>query len=148
MVRINCENSNPGRPVRLDRVKKTAGYTLKRQGIRDGEINIIIVSSQKIRALNRMYLGIDKATDVIAFWHDRRNWHVGDGAGFLGDIVISSDRASRNSRELKTSFGDEILLYVVHGVLHLLGYRDDTPGRRKHMKKTENEIFEKIRRKV
>ncbi len=81
-----------------------------------------------MRALNRRYHRTDLPTDVLAFdYGDRR-----------ADIIISLDTAKRNSRLYKTKFKDEVLLYVLHGILHLAGYSDrEERGREKMFKKQE-----------
>ena len=84
------------------------------------EITLCLVNDPKIRGLNLKYLGEDIPTDVLAF-------------DATGDIVISTDTAIRNAAIYKTSPVYETYLYVVHGVLHLLGYDDRNPKGRKLM---------------
>ena len=77
-------------------------HRLKKDNV---ELNIVFFSNQKIRAINRKYLGKDISTDVIAFSDEgigvRRQ---GPGARFLGDIAISTDKAARNAVEYGTTF--------------------------------------------
>lgn len=107
----------------------------------NAEINIIFVSNQKIRALNRAYLGKDRATDVIA-WEGSP---VGpETKKFSGDIAISSDMAFRNAAVFGTTFREEIALYVIHGILHLAGYDDTTTSGREKMRRKEDELLQKV----
>lgn len=115
----------------------------------NAELNIIFLSSQKIRALNRAYLGTDTATDVLAFppggtrVREKGKRVKGKEREFLGDIAISSDRASANARIYGTRFTEELALYVIHGTLHLLGYEDATEEGRAAMRRKENELLQK-----
>ena len=88
-----------------------------------------------MRALNREYHRTDFPTDVLAFdYGDRR-----------ADIIISLDTAKRNSRLYKTKFKDEVLLHVIHGILHLAGYSDLDPRGRKKMFKKQEELLKRAR---
>lgn len=82
-----------------------------------------------------MYLGEYCPTDVIAFDNSAKN------AEISADIAVSSDTAIRNARLFRTSPLYELHLYVVHGVLHILGYRDNTAGKRKHMQERAESIL-------
>ena len=66
MVEITCENRNVKRPIDLKEIKKTAGKVLHYLGKRGFGLNIVFVSNQKIRALNRKYLARDNATDCYS----------------------------------------------------------------------------------
>ena len=70
MTKVNCENQNPKRAVDLSKIKKVADLVLSQLGKKKAEVNIVFVSNQKIRALHRRYLGIDTATDVLAFGYE------------------------------------------------------------------------------
>ena len=82
-----------------------------------------------------MYLGCDSPTDVIAFdLTDRED-------EFSADLAISTDTAIRNARIFKTCAAYEVYLYVIHGILHLLGFRDSTERQRKSMELKANQII-------
>jgi len=82
-----------------------------------------------------MYLGSDCPTDVIAF-------DLSDaGGGFSADLAISTDTAVRNARIFKTCVTYEVYLYVIHGILHLLGFRDSTDRQKKLMEEKANQII-------
>lgn len=142
MARVNCEDKNPRNKVDLSNIRKIASRTLKNLRKGRSEVNIVFVTNPKIRAMNRRYLGADRATDVLAF----------DGACegragmkyFLGDIVISTDQVLKNAKEFGTGFRGETALCVIHGILHLLGYRDGTKGEKAVMRKMEGELLEKV----
>lgn len=160
MININCENRNPRKKVALGDADRAVRATLKYLGIgKNIELNVVFVSSQKIRVMNAMYLGINRATDVIAFGLDPAPKRTGKGGhgkdndkipalkGFFGDIAISTDKAKVNAAKYNTSFDEEVLRYVIHGVLHLAGYKDKTRADKERMKKAEDELLQKLRKK-
>jgi len=147
-IKINSENLNVKRRVALKRAESVAAKALRALKKKSGRVNIVFVSNQKIRALNRKYRGKDISTDVLAFPPGRRPGEVfsGEDRSFLGDIAISSDKASENARIYGGSYTEEIALYVIHGVLHLLGYDDTTAAGRRRMQRKEDELLQEIRR--
>jgi probable rRNA maturation factor len=88
--------------------------------------------------LNLKYLGKNRATDVMAFDISKNK------AKILADIVISGDTAVKNSKEFKTSSLYEAYLYVIHGVLHILGYDDETAQQRKIMEYKAQRILKTL----
>jgi len=81
-----------------------------------GAVNIAIVSDARVRALNRRYRGVDRATDVLSFPAG------GPAKSFLGDIVIARGVARRQARAAGHGEATEIKVLALHGLLHLLGY--------------------------
>ncbi len=110
----------------------------------NSEISIILVNDDKIRKLNKEYRGKDKPTDVLAFPQDEEA--LGDKGGrLLGDVVVSVETARRQAREHFLSDEEELILLVVHGALHLLGYDHDRSIKdKKKMQKITKKIFSRI----
>ncbi len=77
------------------------------------ELSIVLVSNPQIRRLNRLFLGRNRATDVIAFPISDR---------LLGEIYVSRDQARIQAPRYKATCREELLRLVLHGFLHLLGY--------------------------
>jgi probable rRNA maturation factor len=73
----------------------------------------LVTDDRELRRLNRMFLGKDYATDVLSF--------PSDGAGSLGEIAISVERAREQAGEHGHTVEEEIKILMLHGVLHLLG---------------------------
>jgi probable rRNA maturation factor len=96
------------------------------------------VDDRMIRRLNRKYHSRDRSTDVLAF-------DLGDGRRMIADIFISTDTAISNAKVFKTTPLYENHLYLVHGLLHILGYRDHTPAQRKVMRGKEELYMKKIK---
>ncbi len=105
----------------------------------DGEITFCFVNAGDIREVNLNYLGRNLTTDVIAF--DLTCPKEKGASGIIADIVISSDAAFSNARIFKTTPRRELALYVIHGLLHILGYRDGNKDERTLMQKKEGELL-------
>lgn len=80
---------------------------------RAGRLNVVLVSNARIRQLNRRFLGRDRETDVMAF---------PIGGDLLGEIYVSRDQVRVQARRFGHALRPELLLLVLHGFLHLLGY--------------------------
>lgn len=91
--------------------------------------------------MNRKFLSQDYPTDVLAFDLTNR-YQPSSRENFLGEIVISTDTAKRNAKTYNTSFRQEIKLYIIHGILHLLGYEDKTKNEKELMRRKEKELSE------
>jgi probable rRNA maturation factor len=83
-------------------------------GLRGG-VNVLVTSSQELRALNSLFRAKDKATDVLSFPPGLRD-------SFPGDVAISAQIASQNAKRLGHSAAEEIKILALHGILHLAGY--------------------------
>ncbi|HAH24336.1 MAG TPA: rRNA maturation RNase YbeY [Prolixibacteraceae bacterium] len=82
-----------------------------------GEISFIFCSDNYLLEVNKQYLNHDYFTDIITFDY------VEDKV-ISGDIFISCDRVKENAAEFGTGFDNELMRIIIHGVLHLLGYKD------------------------
>jgi rRNA maturation RNase YbeY len=91
-----------------------------------GEINIIFCNDDYLLKLNKQYLGHDTFTDIITF-------DFVEGKIISGDIFISVDRMKENAKLFHVEQSTEMHRLIVHGVLHLLGYKDDTAKNKKLM---------------
>lgn len=89
----------------------------------DAELSLYLVGNQRMRALNRLYRGIDKTTDVLSFPQTGFKPSASRLQPYiLGDIVLNLDQIKRQAIENNVSFKDELRLMLIHGLLHLLGY--------------------------
>jgi probable rRNA maturation factor len=109
-------------------------------GLRDGEISLAIVDDQRIHELNRTYLQHDFATDVLSFMLESNGPH----APLIGQIVASGETAAREAPRYGWSPVDELLLYVIHGALHLAGHDDRTKSQAAAMRQAENNYLERL----
>jgi probable rRNA maturation factor len=98
---------------------------------KSARISIAVVDDPKIHALNRKYLEHDWPTDVLSFLLDSTATHLD------GEIILSADTAAAAAAEQGTTPAAEQLLYVVHGMLHLVGYDDVEPAAAPRMRAAE-----------
>jgi rRNA maturation RNase YbeY len=109
-------------------------FALRKIGAR-GEwiVAIVLTSDEHLRQLHRDFMGIDEETDVMTFPNGE------DDSG--GDIIVSVQRAAEQGLEAGLTVEEEIRFLVVHGLLHLNGWEDDTPERRVRMLARQSEII-------
>ena len=103
-----------------------------------GDLNVVFVNDQYIRALNKSYRGKDEPTDVLSF-----NYEGGD-SDLLGEVYISVETAKRQAKEHKHELSDEIAKLIVHGILHIHGYDHEKDSDYKKMYKIEHEVLGKV----
>jgi rRNA maturation RNase YbeY len=96
-----------------------------------GDLVYAFFNDNDLKDLNNSYLGRDYFTDVISF-------NDSEGTVLSGNIAISVDRVLDNSKKFKTSFEDELLRVMVHGLLHFMGYDDSTDLETKQMRDKED----------
>lgn len=112
--------------VWIQTIIRQEGYTLT-------QLNFIFCSDRYLHAKNIQYLQHDTLTDVLTF-------DYADAPGTIeGDIYISIDRVHANAQTWQQSFMQELQTVMVHGVLHLLGYEDQTPAAQALMRQKEAE---------
>lgn len=120
---IEIAEQQSAHAVDAARLKKAVRGVLAEVGVRSGEISVAIVGDERMHELNRQYLAHDYPTDVLSFVFDRN-----ETAGHLeGEIIASADYAAREAARYGWTTDDELLLYVIHGCLHLVGHDDQTP---------------------
>jgi probable rRNA maturation factor len=130
---IDVAVTNQQSSLRIDavRLKTAAEGVLKAAGLASATVSIAVVDDAVIRDLNRRYLQHDYATDVLSFVLEQ------DEQRLEGEIVVSADTAVSACGRYAWSAADELLLYVVHGTLHLVGYDDGTEAERAAMRAEE-----------
>jgi len=97
-------------------------------------LNIVFCSDDYLLNINRDYLKHDYFTDIITFDYS-------EGKKLSGEIYISVDRVRENAKSLNLHFEIELKRVIIHGVLHLLGYKDKTEFQKKTIRKKEDECL-------
>jgi len=124
-----------------------AAEVLSQEGV-DGEteLSLIITDDEAVRELNRQFRGVDAPTDVLAFGAGAEEHFVTapDSPPYLGDVVISYQRALAQAKELGHAVGEELKLLVIHGILHLLGYDHQEEAAARKMRERERAILAKV----
>lgn len=101
------------------------------KGKKAGEIQYIFTSDERILAINQEFLKHDYYTDIITFDYTENDQ-------LSGDIFISVDTVRSNAAQYKTSFDEELRRVIIHGVLHLAGYKDKKAADQKIMRMEED----------
>ncbi|MBC7855417.1 MAG: rRNA maturation RNase YbeY [Pirellulaceae bacterium] len=130
MLRIDICNEHAF-PLDEARLKKALRAVLQDAGFEEGEISIAVVDDAEMHALNRKYLDHDYPTDVLSFVLDEEDGRLD------GEIILSSDYAGREAEIYNWTAEDEVLLYVIHGSLHLVGHDDQDPEGKQKMRGAE-----------
>ena len=105
-------------------------------GLAQVEIGFHLVNATEMARVHEEFMGIAGSTDVITFDHGSDPPRM-----IHGEIFIGIDDAVAQALEFKTSWQSEVTRYVIHGVLHLLGYDDLNAKARTKMKREENRLL-------
>ena len=113
--------------------------------ITEAELGINLVAAREMALVNETFLQHEGSTDVITFDHtEKRKAESGKRKAIHGELFICVDDAISQAKEFKTKWQAEVVRYVVHGVLHLLGYDDLKPALRRVMKREENRLVRRL----
>ncbi len=112
-------------------VNRWIAETARTEGKKRGGIAVIFCSDAYILAMNRQHLGHDYPTDIITFDYT-------EGPVISGDLFIGLDTVRRNAAEYNVAFARELHRVIIHGVLHLCGYADNTDAEARQMRLKED----------
>ncbi len=107
-------------------------------GINSGSFEFTFVDNERILQINQDYLQHDYATDIITF-------NLGTRDAIMADVYISIEQAQIQAQDLGHSLVDELKTLIIHGILHLLDYQDDSELERERMFAKQSEVFELAR---
>ncbi|MBI4647806.1 MAG: rRNA maturation RNase YbeY [Bacteroidia bacterium] len=99
-----------------------------------GSINLIFCSDKYLLDLNRKYLSHNYFTDILTF-------NYTENKSICGDLFISIERVTENAKIYSVSFADELYRVIIHGLLHLIGYDDNNPSKKRFMKAKEDDYL-------
>ena len=137
MLEIELSNRQTRHAVDESRLISAARFVLSEAGIRSGEVSLVVVDDSEIHELNRRYLDHDHATDVLSFVLDR------EGSRLDGEVIVSADTAAVAAAKYGWKLDDELLLYVIHGTLHLVGFDDLAPDDQAKMRARERHYLQR-----
>jgi probable rRNA maturation factor len=158
-VRVTFGNNQSIVEVDRPSIRRLVGKLARQENAPAGEVSLVFVDDSYIRELHGRYAGVRRATDVLAFplggrsvpgceddgtatggrgsaRRARRDPKLVPGAArdeLIGEVYVSAERALAQARRYRVGLGQEVARLIIHGVLHLLGYRDDIPSSRKVM---------------
>ena len=128
-------------PTMLDHIAVRLSLEPKR-------VSLLLCNDEEMRAMNKIYLGVDKATNVLSFPAGddlQRASDVPADEVTIGDIAIAAETVMRESIEIGVAGGDHLLHLFTHGVLHLLGYdhEEDIPAA--EMERLETDLLAQMK---
>jgi rRNA maturation RNase YbeY len=114
-------------------VKRWIRTVIEQHGRKVGAINYVFCTDNYLLDINNQYLKHDYYTDIVTFDNSDKKGEV------AGDLFISIDRVKDNASSLKIEVKEELKRVMIHGILHLLGYKDKTKAQEKEIRQKENE---------
>jgi probable rRNA maturation factor len=153
VMHLTIHNRQHTRPVnrRLLRQIVTALFRELPQ-VKGAELGITLVAAPEMTHVNETFLNHEGSTDVITFDYSdlgTRNlkpetWNLELGTKVHGELFICVDEAVAQARRFRTTWQSEVVRYIIHGVLHLLGHDDHRAPARRKMKREENRLLRRL----
>ena len=131
MIIVDVANQQSHLPFDQGRLKDAVQTVLEEASLAEAQISLAVVDDRTIGELHGRYLDNDSPTDVISFALERSETRL------EGEVVVSAQTASAAAGRYGWAAEDELLLYVIHGTLHLVGYDDTTPEKQAEMHRQE-----------
>jgi probable rRNA maturation factor len=163
---LNLRNRQRARRLDLDLARRITTTLLRGlMGLEDFDLGVLLVGAAEMTRLNRAFLDRAGPTDVLCF--DYRDTTAPPGrprasprraarrdvthaatrpTSLRAEIVVCVDEAVAQARRFRTTWQAEVVRYIVHGLLHLCGFDDHSPGRRRRMKRAEDRLLRQLAR--
>lgn len=137
-IKVELSNRQSNLDIDSKLITDATRAVLEAEGVARAEVSLAVVDDLTIHDLNRRFLSHDYPTDVLSFL-------LGQTGDYLeGEVVASADTAVRSAADYDWPAMHELVLYVIHGTLHLLGYDDDTPEGRQRMRRRESRYLNSL----
>jgi probable rRNA maturation factor len=138
MLRVSVANPYEY-PLEFQKLKDAARAVFEGEGVKACKVTLAFVDNAHIHRLNKQFLRHDEPTDVLTFpYSDARSKTL------EGEVVIGYEIASEYATDRKHDTNLELLLYVIHGCLHLCGFSDTDPAGEREMRAKEREYLTKL----
>jgi probable rRNA maturation factor len=121
MIRVSIASPQDVVAIDRGRMRQTAKTVLEGEEVHDAEVSLAFVDNATIQQLNKRYLQHDEPTDVLSFPLSEPN-----ASRLAGELVIGAEVARSEAERRGHPVEAELALYVIHGLLHLCGYDDET----------------------
>ncbi len=143
-IEITIEIANEQNHLPLDRrlLRRAVRMVLRDAGVRKARISVAVVDDQTMARVNWQFLRHRGPADVLSFALDGPDGSGDDG--LEGEVLAGAQTALRNAPRYGWPPHDELLLYVIHGTLHLAGHDDTRPALRAEMQKRETDVLKKL----
>lgn len=136
---IVIEQAHPHLRIDIHVLRQLINHVATEEGNTLGTLSVVLADHDTVLALNREYLDHDYVTDVLSF-------DLSDTPDRIdGEIYVDLDTAAERHDEFGATFEEEARRYVVHGLLHLIGYDDATPAEKAAMRRLENRYLNAVR---
>jgi probable rRNA maturation factor len=135
MLTLRILNRQKTLPLDRRRLRRAIRAIVQDAKIPEARINLAVVDDPAIAALHQRYMDDPDPTDVLSFVLERTDRCL------EGEVVVSADTARSNAVRYRSTPEEELLLYTIHGSLHLVGYDDTTPRKRAVMRKMEKKYL-------
>lgn len=133
MIDIAYE-STPDLNLSIDSLCSWISRVIELEGLSMSDITLIFCSDEHLLTVNQSFLEHDFYTDIITFDYCEDDL-------VSGDLFISVDRVIENAQDFNVTFDQELHRVIIHGVLHLCGYKDKSPDEEKQMRQKESDAL-------
>jgi probable rRNA maturation factor len=144
MLSIEISNEQQNVQIDTEQLQKTIKPVLQTCNIEEGTISIAVVNDAAIRALKRQYYHKARVTDVLSFDLREEPSNPPSEQALDCEVVVNAQRAQQASQERNQDAQAELNLYVVHGLLHQLGYDDQENRQAEIMHQKEDQLLEEL----
>ncbi len=135
---VDIVRQQPEPAIEPRRLRRAVRTVLRRARLQTARVSLALVDDRTMARLNRRFLRHAGPTDVLSFLLER-------SPGYLeGEVVVGADVARRAAPRYGWPAQQELLLYVIHGALHLVGYDDAQPRERARMRRRERELLAEL----
>jgi len=118
---IYLSNRQKALPINRGKLRRRLAGLLKELNLTEADLSVSLTDDEEMREINRQYRGVDASTNVLAFALEEGEPMPGQ-IRVLGDVVISTETICREAPLLGYSDAGMFYFYLIHGLLHLLGY--------------------------
>ena len=137
-VNVSCDPANVLKP-NVNKIKNIIKIVFENENVCDSDLSIIFTDDELVSSLKKSFFKINELTDVIAF---RLNDYSEENVE--GEVYISVERVFYNAKKFNEKKTNEISRILIHGILHLLNYKDDTNKGKNLMTSKENHYLSKV----
>ena len=138
---LSIEQDHPSRTLDESVLEEVIRHVLAAEDATLVYLSVVLTDHATVRRLNRSYLDHDYNTDVLSF-SLRNETSASDSLMVEGEVYVDLDTARERCEEFDATFEREACRYVIHGLLHLLGYDDATESAQETMRRREDEYLQ------
>ena len=145
-MEISIRNRQRSKRINTRFLKRIVVKLFSELKVSEAELGLHLVGEKEMVRVNWQFLQHAGSTDVITFDHmeENRKPETGNRKKIHGELFVCVDDAVAQAKQFKTSWQSELVRYIVHGILHLLGYDDLQPHLRRVMKRAENRRMRRL----